>query len=204
MLRYAPTVLISSPPYYYRPEGELAIDFLVQKGYPRDKFAIFPHTARSTIAEALVLHGELERREAKQVLLVTSGYHSRRAAIVFALFCPGIHFISVPADDPKYEPDAWWKKADSRKLFFSELLKITGTVTLAYPVYLINRWRARFAESAQHANGEAQLRAASEASVISAANLPVKPAPIRGDAPRWHRNESGELWKSCRPESTLP
>jgi len=143
LLGYAPIALISSPPYYDRPEGELAVPFLVAKGYPREMFAIFPHTARSTITEALVLRGELERRGAKQVLLVTSAYHSRRAAIVFSLFCPGIHFISVSADDPLYEPDSWWKKDRSRAIFLSELLKMAGTVTIAYPAYLFSRWKAQ-------------------------------------------------------------
>src|SRR5271169_4228877 len=42
-LRYAPIALISGPPYQGRPEGELAVDFLVQKGYPREIFQVFGH-----------------------------------------------------------------------------------------------------------------------------------------------------------------
>ena len=109
-LGYARTVLISSPPYAGRPEGELAIDFLVKEGFSRKMLAIFPHNARSTIAEAVALRGELGRREVKQVILVTSSYHSRRAAIVFRLFCPGIRFVSVPADTNQFSAEGWWKK----------------------------------------------------------------------------------------------
>jgi uncharacterized SAM-binding protein YcdF (DUF218 family) len=140
---YAPLVLISSPPYYDRPEGELAVDFLVKRGYPKEMFAVFPHTAESTIAEAIVLGHELARRQAKQVLLVTSSYHSRRAAIVFRLFCRGVHFISVPALDPNYDPPGWWKQRTSRDLFFSEWIKIIGTVTIAYPIYVVSRWKSQ-------------------------------------------------------------
>jgi uncharacterized SAM-binding protein YcdF (DUF218 family) len=142
-LGYAPVVLISSPPYAGRPAGELALDFMVQRGYPRDMFAIFPHGAPSTIPEALVLADELARRRVKQVLLVTSAYHSRRAAMVFRLFCPGIRFISIPAPDSNYDAQNWWKHEKSRQIFFSELIKIFGTVTIAYPTYLFHRWKSQ-------------------------------------------------------------
>ena len=141
---YAPTVLISSPPYAGRPEGELAIDFLVKQGFRREMFTIFPHTAASTIAEAVALRGELARRGVKQVILVTSSYHSRRAAIVFRLFCPGIRFISVPADTTQFRAEGWWKSDSSRETFFSEWTKIVGTLVIAYPRYLAGRFRSWF------------------------------------------------------------
>ncbi len=93
---YAPFAVMSGPLYQGRPQGELTIDFLVKKGYPRDLFQVFATNAHSTIDEAGALRGELERRHAQRVLLVTSNYHSRRAAIVLGLFCPGsaVHFRS--------------------------------------------------------------------------------------------------------------
>ena len=39
-LGYTPTVLISSPSYAGWTEGDLAVPFLVQKGYHREYFAI--------------------------------------------------------------------------------------------------------------------------------------------------------------------
>ena len=134
---YASTVLISSPPYAGRPEGELAVDFLVKKGFRRELFAIFPHNAASTIAEALALRAELSRRKVRQAILVTSNYHSRRALLVFDLFCPNIRFVSVPAE--QFDPKGWWRKQDSRDLVFSEWTKILGTVLIAYPRYLMSR-----------------------------------------------------------------
>jgi uncharacterized SAM-binding protein YcdF (DUF218 family) len=140
---YAPLVLISGPPYQLdphqqeRPEGEFAIDFLATRGYPRRYFQAFGHHARSTISEAIVVCGELHRRNVHRVLLVTSAYHSRRADIVFRLFCPGIHFISVPAPDAHYDPSRWWSDRGSRTLFFSECKKIAGSVLVAYPQYLL-------------------------------------------------------------------
>ena len=136
---YASTVLISGPPYRGRPEGELAVDFLVKRGFPGEMFAVFPIAAGSTIGEALALRAELARRRVKRVILVTSSYHSRRAAMVFRLFCPGIRFISVPPSDSFYAA-GWWKSPASREIVFSEWTKILGTLTIAYPSYLVSRW----------------------------------------------------------------
>jgi len=136
---YAPLVLFSGPPYQGRPEGELAIAFLVQRGYPAKLFAVFPHTAKSTIAEAKALRGELARRGARRVILVTSSYHSRRGALVLYAVCPGIDFISVPAPDPNYDADNWWNEGDSRKLFVSEWTKILWFVLTLPARYLFAR-----------------------------------------------------------------
>jgi len=136
---YAPLVLISGPPYQNgRPEGEFAIEYLAQHGYPRRLFAVFGHHAGSTIEEAIALRPELHRRGVKRVILVTSAYHSRRADIVAKLFCGGgIRFISVPAPDQFYTPERWWDDPGSRKMFVSEWRKILGSVLVAFPEYLL-------------------------------------------------------------------
>ena len=136
---YAPLALMSGTPYQGRPDGELAIEFLAKQGYPTHLFESFGHNAHSTIEEAIVLRPDLARRGVRRVLLVTSAYHSRRAAIVFRLFCPGIQFLSIPAPDLQYHPDGWWKDPDSRRLFFSEWSKILGTILIVYPKYCVER-----------------------------------------------------------------
>jgi uncharacterized SAM-binding protein YcdF (DUF218 family) len=148
---YAPLVLISGPPYKGRPEGEFAIEFLVAHGYPRQLFQSFGHHAPSTIGEAIALRPELLRRGVKRVLLVTSSYHSRRAAIVYWLFCPGIKFIAIAAPDAHYHSEEWWKDASSRKLFYSEWSKILGTLLLEYPKYLVEPESLR--KSLSHPSG---------------------------------------------------
>jgi uncharacterized SAM-binding protein YcdF (DUF218 family) len=139
-LGFAPLVLISGPHYSGRPEGELAIEFLVKQGYPKDKFASFAHSEPSTVGEVRVLASELARRGVKRVIVVTSSYHSRRCALLFRLFCPGIHFISAPAPDSHYRPDEWWKDSNSHALFISEWTKILGSVLIAYPAYRLSHW----------------------------------------------------------------
>lgn len=137
----APLVLISGPPYRDRPEGGFAIPWLVQKGYPRDSFAVFGHNEHSTFGEVLLLRRELERRGVKRIIVVTSDYHSRRCAILFRLLCPGLQVISVPAPDSIYSARGWWRIPGSRSLVFSEWTKIIGSVLIAYPVYRISHWR---------------------------------------------------------------
>ncbi len=136
---YAPVVLISGGPYQRGTEGDYAIAFLATHGYSTHLFESFGHNARSTIEEAIALRGELRRRHVKRVILVTSDFHSRRSAIVFRLFCPGIDFISVPGPEPKFHADRWWMDDHSRALFYSEWTKIFGTVLMAYPKDLIGR-----------------------------------------------------------------
>jgi hypothetical protein len=135
---YAPVALMSGTPYQGRPDGELAIEFLAQKGYPTRLFQSFAHNSRSTIEEAIALRPELARRGVTRVLLVTTAYHSQRAAIVFRLFCPGIQFIAIPAPD-SYRPNSWWRDAESKRLFYSEWRKILGTVLVVYPKYQFKR-----------------------------------------------------------------
>jgi uncharacterized SAM-binding protein YcdF (DUF218 family) len=136
---YAPLVLISGVPYGSGTEGDYAIPFLVKQGYPARLFESFGHHAHSTIEEAIALRGELARRRVKQVILVTSDFHSRRSAIVFRLFCPGLDFISVPGAEPAVHPDRWWMDDHSRALFYSEWSKILGTILMAYPRDLMRR-----------------------------------------------------------------
>jgi uncharacterized SAM-binding protein YcdF (DUF218 family) len=136
---YAPIALFSGGYYQGRPEGEVAIEFLAGQGYPTRGLESFSHDAESTIEEATLLRPELARRRVKRVILVTSSFHSRRTAIVFHLFCPGIQFISVPAPYPEYHANTWWMDSGSRRMFCSEWAKIMGTVVIAYPKYLIGQ-----------------------------------------------------------------
>jgi uncharacterized SAM-binding protein YcdF (DUF218 family) len=97
---YASRVMISGPPYNDRPESDLAIRFLVEHGFRRELFVGVPMSAKSTIEESIAVCPELRRAGASKVLIVTSSFHSRRANIVFRLFCPGIQFRSIAAADP--------------------------------------------------------------------------------------------------------
>lgn len=133
---YAPHVMISGPDYRWHgipvPEGEMAIDFLMEKGYPRALFWSFRHHAASTIEEAKALVPEFKRLKAKRVLIVTSNYHSRRASLVFHAVLPFSEVRVVGVPEENFRPESWWKTPASRKLTQSEWSKIMGTVVLGW------------------------------------------------------------------------
>ena len=126
---FAHKVLISGPPYQNRPESELAIEFLVQRGYRKDLFTGIPLQAKSTIEEAIEVGPVLKAMGLRNVILVTRASHSRRASLVFRLFCPGIQFQSVPAGD-EFQLDRWWTDAPTEAIVRSEWWKIAGTVLI--------------------------------------------------------------------------
>jgi uncharacterized SAM-binding protein YcdF (DUF218 family) len=135
---FAPRVLISGTGYGTRGESEQAIQFLAQKGYPKTLFLGLPHQAKSTIEEAIALAPRLQRLGIHRAILVTRASHSRRAGIVFRLFCPNVRFSSTPAGDD-FRAKNWWTDPGSKERFYQEWLKILGTVFWKYPEFLAGR-----------------------------------------------------------------
>jgi uncharacterized SAM-binding protein YcdF (DUF218 family) len=125
---YAPKALMSGPKCCYdRSESDLAISFAVQHGYPLDWFIPLPNSARSTVEEARVIMAELERRHVRRFLLVTSNFHTRRAASVYRRLASPGSFRVVAAFNPDFSPGGWWHSREGRKEFLLEWLK-----TVAY------------------------------------------------------------------------
>ena len=125
---YAPLVLVSGPSGFFGVhESDFAISFAVRAGNPAEWFVSFPHSARSTAEESRVLLPELKRRNARRYLLVTSTYHTARAARIFRAagdaMDGGIQMRVVAAPDPYFTPDSWWRTREGRKTFFLEWCK---------------------------------------------------------------------------------
>lgn len=120
---YVRQVLVSGAEFYSRSEAELAIEFAVRQGYPRDWFLAFPNPARSTWQEAGYVVAELRRRGVRRFLLVTSDYHTRRARACFRRAAPEIPFRIVAAPDPDYQRP-WWRHRESQKVVFLEWTKM--------------------------------------------------------------------------------
>lgn len=133
---YAPHVMISGPNYTQNgvpsPEGDLATQFLVDKGYPRSLFWTFRHHAASTIDEAKVLGPELRRLKAKRILIVTSNYHSRRASLVYHAVLPFAEVRVIGVPEWYFQPESWWKTPVGRHLTQSEWSKIMVTIALGW------------------------------------------------------------------------
>jgi len=118
---YAPVALVSGPSGVYGwYECDLAIPFAVKRGFPEGYFAHVEHNAKSTAEEAQAVVPEIRRRGAKTVLLVTSNYHTRRAANLFRAAAPDLTFIPIAAPDQDFTPDTWWHSREGQKTFLME------------------------------------------------------------------------------------
>ncbi len=129
---YAPAVLVSGPAGMYgHYECDLAIPFAVSKGNPPDWFIRFPNNSLSTREEAAAILGELRRRNIRSFLLVTSTYHSGRAARIYSAAeraaGGGPSFRVVAAQDPYFGPDSWWRTREGLKTAFIEFSKTIAT-----------------------------------------------------------------------------
>lgn len=126
---WAPKALVSGAGEAYGiNEGDLAIQFAVRHGYPVDEFFNLPSPAKSTQAESTYIVSELRRRVVKRFILVTSNFHTRRAADVFRKAVPELPFCVVAADDPDFQPDSWWHEREGRKTVFFEWCKTVAHV----------------------------------------------------------------------------
>jgi len=133
---YIPQALVSGPPGFYGyHESDVAIAFAVRQGYPAAGFIPLPHEAFSTEAEAGVVLQELRRRNIHSFLLITSDYHSRRAARTFRYigrkmnYLPAMRMVTAP--DSLFRIDRWWQTREGKKTVFFEWTK-----TLAFAVGL--------------------------------------------------------------------
>jgi uncharacterized SAM-binding protein YcdF (DUF218 family) len=104
-------------------EGDLAIQMAVREGYPADEFFNVPSPARSTVEEAKYTVQELRRRGVHRFILVTSSYHTRRAARIYRHAAPDIPFCTVASPDHDFHPDKWWETRESQKVTLIEWLK---------------------------------------------------------------------------------
>ena len=101
-------------------------------GVSGDIITILPGDAKSTQEEAVAVRNYMERNPGLDTLiLVTSSYHSRRAALTFEkelshLDRPTV-LISCPSKYTGFQSENWWKDRESSKLVFFEYLKFVNT-----------------------------------------------------------------------------
>jgi uncharacterized SAM-binding protein YcdF (DUF218 family) len=122
---YAPVVLISGAPAAYGAnEADLAIPFIVREGYPPEWFVPLRNQAMSTREESFLLLRELRLRQVRSLILVTSDFHSARAARTFraaerALGCHlEVHVVAAP--DRYFHAGSWWRNREGRKVVLAE------------------------------------------------------------------------------------
>lgn len=129
---YAPAALVSGPPGMYGVnESDLAVQFIARKGYPAQWFIPFPDPSHSTKEEAEWVLRELQRRNVRSFLLVTSDFHSGRARRIYLAaehamgYTPT--FRTVTAPDEFFHADSWWHNREAQKTVFIEWSKTLAT-----------------------------------------------------------------------------
>ncbi len=121
---YAPKVLVSGAGAIFgQHESEFAIDFAVQRGYPRDEFIPSRYPAVSTRDEADADIAKMRKLGVRKYLLVTSIWHTARAGRIFRREGPGLEEHTIGAPDPMWHEGQWWEDREGRKLWFFEAVK---------------------------------------------------------------------------------
>ena len=124
---FAPKALISGPAGVYGIyESELAIAMAVRNGYPAAYFVAFPNDSKSTASESAAVISELRKLHVHKIDLVTSNFHTRRAAKIFRSQAPDMEVHVVAAPDRYFTPNGWWKEREGRKTFVMEWMKTVG------------------------------------------------------------------------------
>jgi uncharacterized SAM-binding protein YcdF (DUF218 family) len=113
--------------------AELIARDLETMGVPATAIVQFPQRAGNTREEAQALRDLVASRGWRQVLVVTSNYHTRRARYIFRkVFPPQVTVLIISAHDSDYDADHWWETRQGRKLFF---LETTGYLTAVWELW---------------------------------------------------------------------
>lgn len=126
---YASTVLVSGPSSLMGHESDATIQFAERNGYRGSLFrpVWLPPGTDSTRSEAIFLGRYLRAQGIHRILLVTSNYHTRRAARLWRIEAPWVQLRVVPAPDPFFTPGGWWKTRSGQKTFLYEWMKTVST-----------------------------------------------------------------------------
>lgn len=119
---WAPRVVASGR--YLRPYlsiADLEDRDLIDRDVPPTAILKFPNRSRNTREECTAIGHLLQQRGWKHILIVTSNYHTRRADFICSRVLPaGTELHVVAANDSNFNPDDWWDKRESTKIFFQE------------------------------------------------------------------------------------
>jgi uncharacterized SAM-binding protein YcdF (DUF218 family) len=103
--------------------AELMEHDLAERGVPKEKIVTCVHDADNTREEAVALAHLAVAQHWKNVIIVTSSYHTRRARYIFSrIFPPGIAVSVSSAKDGDFDPENWWESRKSTKLLGREVL----------------------------------------------------------------------------------
>src|SRR5437763_17052013 len=108
---------------------ELMEHDLIERGVPKDKVLRFAEDADSTRDEAEALAKLAKTKKWRAAIVVTSNYHTRRARYIFRrVFPQDIEIRVASARDGDFDPENWWEKRKSTKVFMREIAGMMVTV----------------------------------------------------------------------------
>jgi len=126
--RYAPLILFAGAAEDPNSvaSGEIMKREAIAQGVP-DAAIIVEPSSNTTAQNARLVAGLMKARGLGSAILVTSPYHQRRAANLFAqAFAPeALTFINYPARDPEWDPNTWFLHEPARTLTTVELAKLS-------------------------------------------------------------------------------
>jgi uncharacterized SAM-binding protein YcdF (DUF218 family) len=126
--RYAPVLMasVSAKPFWGHSQRQFIEDYLKRENFPAQRIRACENTADSTAEEALALRACLQNIGARQVIIVTSEYHTRRARFIFrnAFSGSGIVPIIHPVYNSDYWDKHWWRRRRWAKTFLDETMKL--------------------------------------------------------------------------------
>ena len=109
--------------------SELIEHDLLERGVPKEKIVRFTQDADGTREEADALEKLCTEHRWKSLVMVTSNYHTRRARYIFEKVFPARIAVSVAsARDGEFDPERWWEKRKSIKLFARELVGMAEAI----------------------------------------------------------------------------
>jgi hypothetical protein len=122
---YARRVILDVPDarIYIWSETELAQRY-AESLSPASAVSVCPIHGLSTKAEAKEAGACLQATGARDVLLVTSDHHTRRALSTFRRELPGYHFTVAAAYNPRQFGTQWWRHREWAKVSLDEWLKL--------------------------------------------------------------------------------
>ncbi len=126
----APRLVLSGPPLRdYFHESELMAREARELGVPAEHLILAPTAADSTLEEALALRPVLAEHNFRNIIVVTSNFHTRRAKLIFVdVYRPRGTIVRVSASpDVRFDPKTWWQSREGRKYLFLDLLKWSYT-----------------------------------------------------------------------------
>jgi len=106
----------------------------INSGIPADKI-ITEEKSMNTFENGAYVRDIIEQNKFNRLILVTSPYHQRRAALVFSKALKGlpVKIINHSSLDSAWRKNGWWLDGWARALTWSEVKKVAYTLVVPFP-----------------------------------------------------------------------